>query len=93
MNRPAPFDSNVGVACLPEQTTEVPVGSECMITGWGKIEGELALTVFSIPPALLLDELFLNSLVIFLYQFIFVNFATMWKFPQLLNEDEEHNFF
>ena len=40
LNRPAPFDSNVGVACLPEHDFEVPVGSECMITGWGKIEGK-----------------------------------------------------
>jgi len=38
LDRPAPFGTYVGTACLPDQDDDVPVGTECTITGWGKIE-------------------------------------------------------
>lgn len=38
VNRPIPFDKkSVATVCLPEKDEVIPVGSNCFITGWGKI--------------------------------------------------------
>jgi len=38
LNRPVPFGQFVGTVCLPEKIDTVPLGTECFITGWGKID-------------------------------------------------------
>jgi len=38
-DRPIPFSKYVGTICLPGYKEEVPVGTECTITGWGKTQG------------------------------------------------------
>jgi len=35
LDRKVTFNVRVRPACLPEDTTNFPVGTECYITGWG----------------------------------------------------------
>ncbi|KAK3755006.1 hypothetical protein QZH41_001976 [Actinostola sp. cb2023] len=38
LQRPATLNNRVGLACLPDQDYVLPAGSNCYITGWGKIK-------------------------------------------------------
>jgi len=40
LQRPAPFGKYVGTVCMPDEEDDVPVGTNCMITGWGKISAK-----------------------------------------------------
>ncbi|XP_065647008.1 chymotrypsinogen B [Hydra vulgaris] len=37
LSRPVPFGKYVATACLPDKGYEIPTGTKCFITGWGKI--------------------------------------------------------
>ncbi|XP_078379733.1 chymotrypsinogen B-like isoform X4 [Oculina patagonica] len=41
LSRPADLSDLVNTACLPGFLEEVPVGTECYITGWGQMFGEV----------------------------------------------------
>ncbi|GAU89143.1 hypothetical protein RvY_01727 [Ramazzottius varieornatus] len=38
MEKPIQFSDHVSPVCLPETSQELPVGTECWITGWGNIQ-------------------------------------------------------
>ena len=38
LDKKATFNDRVRPACLPEHTTNFPTGTECYISGWGRLK-------------------------------------------------------